>query len=88
MEMAKKARGTFRAFARQLKRKDPLFVAFKPHAMSDDFPDASDWGAIRRHLINNGADHEAVVGARMAWREYREISTTPLVIATLTTQRR
>lgn len=62
----------FRAFARRHKSKNPLIVAFKPLAMGDDFPDADDFGSIRGHLVRTGADHEAVVGARMAWREYRE----------------
>ena len=63
---------SFRTFARRLKDEDPLIIAFKPLAMSDGFPDANDWGAIRHHLIRSGADHAAVVGARKAWRQYRD----------------
>ena len=62
---------SFRDFARELGGTHPLVVRFKAHAKSEGLPDANDWGGIRRHLMASGADHEAIVGARMAWRQYR-----------------
>jgi hypothetical protein len=68
---------SFSEFARRLRAHDPVFAAFKPYAMRNDFPDTNVWEAIRRYLVQSGADHDAFVGARMAWREYQERNRPP-----------
>jgi hypothetical protein len=62
---------SFRDFARKLRADNPALAAFKPHAMAADFPAASSWQEVRAYLVRAAADHEALVGARMAWREFR-----------------
>ncbi len=62
---------SFRDFARKLRADNPALAAFKPHATAGDFPAANSWQEVRAYLVRAGADHEALVGARMAWREFR-----------------
>jgi hypothetical protein len=68
---------SFSEFARRLKAHHPVFLAFKQYAVRSDFPDTSAWGAIRQYLEESGAEREAIVGARMAWRQYRERHKPP-----------
>ena len=62
---------SFRQFVRKVRSSEPALVLFKEHAAADLFPDAESWYEIRSYLVKAGADHEAFVGARMAWRGFR-----------------
>jgi hypothetical protein len=63
--------GSFRDFARKLRASSPLLTMFKPYAMAAEFPAGRSWQEVRSFLVRAGAEHEAVVGARMVWREFR-----------------
>jgi hypothetical protein len=67
-------RRSFREFARKLRGTDPPLKMFKACAMAADFPSAQSWQEVRGFLVRSGAEHEAIVGARMAWREFRSRS--------------
>lgn len=64
--------GSFRQFVRKHAKRgaDSAFESFQQLARDDSFPDVGSWAEIRSYLVNAGADHEAMVGARMAWREF------------------
>ena len=47
---------------------------FKTCALGDEFPAAHSWQEVRGFLVRSGAEHEAIVGARMAWRDFRSKS--------------
>lgn len=70
--LAKAARKprSFRAFVRKHEPNNPPINALRPYASADDFPSGGTWQEIRLHLLHAGAEHEAIVGARIAWREY------------------
>ena len=62
---------SFRHFACRLPGNDPALELFKHHASARDFPDTDSWAEIRSYLVQAGAQHEAMVGARIAWRGFR-----------------
>jgi hypothetical protein len=62
---------SFRHFIRKLPTTNPGLGLFKVHAAESNFPDTESWAEIRSYLVRAGAQHEAVVGARIAWREFR-----------------
>ena len=66
---------SFRGFARKLQPANPPLKMFKTYALAEDFPAGESWQEVRGFLIRNGAEHEAVVGARIAWREFRSKSS-------------
>ena len=69
-----KARGrsnSFRHFVRNLRGVDPVLAAFKVHATENAFPNIDAWAEIRSYLVRTGAQHDAMVGARIAWREFQ-----------------
>ena len=66
--------GSFREFARKLRAISPPLKMFKTCALADEFPAAHSWQEVRGFLVRSGAEHEAIVGARMAWREFRSKS--------------
>lgn len=65
---------TFQTFVGLMKSRDPLIGAFKAHVDAEGFPDAATWGQVRLVLSRAGADEPAMVGARMAWRAFRNRS--------------
>lgn len=65
---------SFRDFARKLRADNLPLKLFKPYALGLEFPAGASWQEVRGFLIRIGAEHEAVVGARMAWREFRSKS--------------
>jgi hypothetical protein len=70
--MPKASRGSsFRNFVRNLNGGDSMLAPFKVHAAANDFPDTESWAKIRSYLVRIGAQHEAVVGARIAWRQFQ-----------------
>jgi hypothetical protein len=62
---------SFRHFVRNLRGAKPVVAAFKVHAAENAFPNIDSWAEIRSYLVRTGAQHEAVVGARIAWREFQ-----------------
>jgi hypothetical protein len=62
---------SFRDFARKLRANNPPLTMFKSYAMSAEFPAARSWQEVRGYLVRAGAEHEALVGARMVWRQFR-----------------
>jgi hypothetical protein len=71
MPQANGASNSFRHFVRRLPGTNPLIAAFKVHAADGAFPDTDSWAAIRSYLVRTGAPHEAMVGARVAWRDFQ-----------------
>jgi hypothetical protein len=65
------ASDSFGHFVRKLPGTDPLIAAFQVHAAENKCPDTGSWAKIRSHLSRTGAKHEAMVGARIAWREFQ-----------------
>ena len=65
------AANSFHHFVGKLPGTDPLIAAFKVHAAENACPDTASWAKIRSYLFRTGAQHEAVVGARTAWREFQ-----------------
>ena len=61
---------SFRHFVRNLHGADLALAAFKVHAAENAFPNIDAWAEIRSYLVRTGAQHEAMVGARIAWREF------------------
>lgn len=68
---ASSARRSFREFVRKLRADNLPLKMLKPYALTDEFPAGESWQEVRGFLVRTGAEHEAVVGARMAWREFR-----------------
>ena len=66
-----RATNSFRHYVRHLRGVDSVLAVFKAHASENAFPDIDSWAALRSHLVRTGAPHEAVVGARLAWREFQ-----------------
>lgn len=62
---------SFRHFVRKLRTTDAGLGLFKVHAAESNFPDTDSWAEIRSYLVRIGAQHEVLVGARIAWREFR-----------------
>lgn len=62
---------SFHHFVCKLPASDPVLAPFKVHAAANDFPDIDAWAEIRSYLLRTGAQHEAIVGARTAWREFQ-----------------
>jgi len=62
---------SFGHFVRNLRGVDPVLAPFKAHAAANVFPHVDSWAEIRSYLFRTGAQHEAVVGARIAWREFQ-----------------
>lgn len=58
---------SFRQFVRKLHTTEPELILFKEHAAADAFS----WAEISSYLSNDGAPHDAIVGARLAWRQFR-----------------
>ena len=46
-------------------------ASIRDHAAANNFPDLESWAQIRSYMVHTGAPHEAMVGARIAWREFR-----------------
>jgi hypothetical protein len=65
---------SFLDFARRLRPTNPPLKMFRERALAADFPAADSWQEVRGFLVRTGAEHEAIVGARMAWREYQSKS--------------
>ena len=61
----------FRMFVAGMDSRDPLIGAFKEHIENEGFPDAAAWGQLRIALGRTGADQATMVGARMAWKAFR-----------------
>jgi hypothetical protein len=62
---------SFREFVLRLKSKDPCVASFIAQAKNDCFRNISSWTEVRTYLNRAGAEHDAFIGARLAWREYR-----------------
>ena len=60
----------FREFALRLASADPLVESFVAHAANESFPNVNSWGEVRTYLYKAGAEPNAFVGGRLAWREY------------------
>lgn len=62
---------SFRDYARKLRADNAPLKMFKNYALGDEFPAGESWQEVRGYLVRAGAEHEALVGARLAWREFR-----------------
>jgi hypothetical protein len=62
---------SLRQFVRKLRGTEPALILFKEHAAAHAFPETSSWGKIRSYLLSDGAPHEEIVAARLAWRQFR-----------------
>jgi hypothetical protein len=71
MPQASRRSNSFRHFVRNLNGGDSMLASFKAHAAANDFPDTESWAKIRSYLLRTGAEHETVVGARIAWRQFQ-----------------
>jgi hypothetical protein len=60
----------FREFALRLASADPLVESFVAHAGNESFPNVNTWAEVRTYLYKAGAETDAFVGGRLAWREY------------------
>ena len=69
-----KANRPFREFVLGLKTTDPFVQTFIAHATDNSLPRLSSWSEVRTHLNRVGADQNAFVGARLAWREYTSVA--------------
>jgi hypothetical protein len=65
----------FGEFVLRLKTSDPLVQTFIDHAADNSLPRLASWAEVRTHLNRVGADQSALVGARLAWREYASASS-------------
>jgi hypothetical protein len=65
---------SFREFALLLKRADPSLNSFVAHLTSEPLPNVNSWTEVRSYLTHSGAEHDAFVGGRMAWREYKSLA--------------
>jgi len=63
---------SFRAFVDRIEPGNPLTEAFRRHVAAEGCPDSIRWGEIRYQIRNAGADDLAVIGARLAWRAFKE----------------
>jgi hypothetical protein len=61
---------SFREFALRIKSADPALKSFIAHLKSEPLPTVSSWTEVRTYLNRSGAEHDAFVGGRVAWREY------------------
>jgi hypothetical protein len=66
---ASRGSNSFRDFVGNLNGADPVLARFKAHAAVNEFPDIETWAVVRSYLLQTGAEHETVVGARIAWRQ-------------------
>jgi hypothetical protein len=62
---------SFREFALSMKPLDPALKSFIAHFKSEPLPHVTSWTEVRTYLNRSGAEHDAFVGGRAAWREYR-----------------
>lgn len=62
---------SFQHFVGKLRSTDPVVASIRDHAAANNFPDIESWAQIRSYMTHTGAAHEAMVGARIAWREFR-----------------
>ena len=63
---------SFRAFVDRIEPGDSLTEAFRAHVAAKGCPDSIRWGEIRYQIRNAGADDLAVIGARLAWRAFKQ----------------
>ena len=61
---------SFREFVLHLTSNDPCVVSFIAQANNNFLRDANSWTEVRTYLNRAGAEHDAFIGARLAWREY------------------
>jgi hypothetical protein len=63
---------SFESFIARIKGGNPAVEAFMAYVAEEGCPDGATWGEIRLDIRKAGADYLAVVGARLAWRAFKE----------------
>jgi hypothetical protein len=61
---------SFREFVPRMKPVDRALESFIAHLKSEPLPHVTSWKEVRAYLNRSGAEHDAFVGGRAAWREY------------------
>jgi hypothetical protein len=56
--------------AQRIASADPLVESFVVHAGNESFSNVNTWGEVRTYLYKTGAEPDAFIGGRLAWREY------------------
>jgi hypothetical protein len=62
---------SFREFVLGLTSNNPCMDSFIAQTNKTSLRDVSSWNEVRTYLNHAGAEHDAFIGARLAWRGYR-----------------
>jgi hypothetical protein len=62
---------SFGEFVLRMKPVGRALESFIAHLKSEPLPHVTSWTEVRTYLNRSGAEHDAFVGGRAAWREYR-----------------
>lgn len=66
---------SFGLFASRMRTNDPVIAAFLSTIKAvRPVPDLETWGAVRRYLQRLAASDATMIGARLAWREFKDAS--------------